>query len=101
MSQKQSDQMRECLSHTNENTVGHSSRGESRNQHSPTDPTATSQATASENSRETKITIKELKTMEKFSTELNQPILVKGHTVLIDVRIMQLHPQFLYCNLFL
>ncbi|ROL54045.1 Poly(ADP-ribose) glycohydrolase [Anabarilius grahami] len=43
--------MRDCLTHTNGNTVDHSSRGDSRNQCSPTDPAgkgATSQTTSNE-----------------------------------------------------
>lgn len=45
--------------------------------------------------------IKNLKTMQDFTKELNQPLLKKGHTILIDVRTMQLHPQCLYSNYFI
>ncbi|ROL54044.1 Poly(ADP-ribose) glycohydrolase [Anabarilius grahami] len=121
MSYSNSDHIRDCLTHTNGNTVDNSSRGESRNQRSPTDPAgkgATSQNppsySASENSRASNrpseptsdafssgtrpkrvidlgptYPIKKLKTMEDFSTELNQPISMKGHTMLIDIPYFQ------------
>lgn len=173
MSHHNSDQMRECLSHTNGSSVDHSASGGSKNQHSSNDPGgkgATSggvmnkkpptcsetggeklatcvdntekgdKKSASDEHKEKKFQnspsysafensrasnqpsqsepmdtsdasssgarpkrvielgptypIKKLKKMEDFSNELNQPFPMKGHTILIDVRIMQLYPQF-------
>jgi len=76
---------------TSSNTASENSRGS--NQPSRSEPMDTSDSSSSGTRPKPMIVlgptfpIKNLKTMENFSSELNSQIPMKGHTVLIDVRI--------------